>query len=242
MQRHELGGGVEIVGRLDALDAELAEAVLRHERVVGDDAHLEAERAARDLLSDPPEAEHAERLARELDAAEARALPAPLSERRVRLRDVPRQREQQRDRVLRRGDDRRLGRVRDDDPAPRGRVDVDVVHAHARASDHLQALRLVDQLLRQLRRRADDDAVVSADDGFEVGVVIDVDVEVLAQQVDAGVRDPFANENARAQTVTGCSYASNARVVATPRSISAPSSVSASSTAASAVAMSKTSK
>ena len=81
-----------------------------------------------------------------------------------------------------------------------------------------------------------------ADDRFEVGVVVDVDVEVLAQQVDAGVRDPFANENARAQTLRDCSYASKARVVATPRSISAPSSVSASSTAASAVAMSKTSK
>ena len=51
--------------------------------------------------------------------------------------------------------------------------------------------------------------------------MIDVDVEVLAQQLDAGVRDPFANENARTQTVTGCSYASKARVVATPRSISA---------------------
>ena len=95
VQRHEVGGGVEIVGRLDALDAELAEAVLRDERVVRDDAHLETERATRDLLADASEAEHAERLAGELDAAEARALPAPLRERRVRLRDVAREREQQ---------------------------------------------------------------------------------------------------------------------------------------------------
>ena len=117
----------------------------------------------------------------------------------MRLRNVPREREQQRDGVLGSGDHRGLRRVRDDDPAPRGRVDVYVVDPHARPADHLQPLRLLDQLLRQLRRRADDDAVVPADDRFEVGVVVDVDVEVVAQQFDACVRDPFANENARAQ-------------------------------------------
>ena len=97
----------------------------------------------------------------ELDAAPARALPAPLLERRVRLRDVARERDEQADGVLGGRDDVRLGRVRDDDPAPRRRVDVDVVDADARAADHLQLVGALDQVGGQLRRRADHDRVVA---------------------------------------------------------------------------------
>ena len=92
-----------------------------------------------DLLADAAEAEHAERLAGELDAAVGLALPAALLERGVRLRNVARERDEQPDRVLGRRDDRRLGRVRNDDAAPGRRLDVDVVDADARAADHLQA-------------------------------------------------------------------------------------------------------
>ncbi len=51
----------------------------------------------------------------------------PAVERRVRLRHVASEREEKRDRVLGSGVDGRLGSVRDDDPAPGRRVDVDVV-------------------------------------------------------------------------------------------------------------------
>ena len=138
VQGQELRSGVHLPGRLDALDAELAKALRRDERVVGDDAHPEPSGAPRDLLADAPETEHAERLPGELDAAVRLALPAALLQRRVRLRDVARERDEQPDRVLRRGDDRRLRRVRDHDPAPRRSFDVDVVDADARAADHLQ--------------------------------------------------------------------------------------------------------
>ena len=76
VQRQELGLGEHVVHRLGALDAELAEALLRDERVVRDDAHAEPARAARDLLTDPAEAEHAERLAGELDPAPASSAPS----------------------------------------------------------------------------------------------------------------------------------------------------------------------
>ena len=148
VQGEEVGGRVHVLRRLDPLGAELAEALGRDVRVVGDDAHPEPERAARDLLPDPAEAEDAERLAGELDAAVRAALPAALLQRGVRLRDVARERDEEADRVLRGGDDRRLRRVRDDDPAPRRRVDVDVVDAHARAPDHLQTLGALDQRRR----------------------------------------------------------------------------------------------
>ena len=76
VQGDEVSDRVDAPRRLDALDAELAEAFRRHVRVVGDDPHPEPQRAPRDLLPDPAEAEHAERLARQLDAAVASCVPS----------------------------------------------------------------------------------------------------------------------------------------------------------------------
>ena len=89
MQCEELRRAVDVLRRLDLLDAELAEAVAGEERVVRDDTHAECERTARDLLADAAEPEDAERLVGELDAAVARAVPAAVLERRVGLWDVP---------------------------------------------------------------------------------------------------------------------------------------------------------
>ncbi len=58
------------------LDAELAEALVADERVDGDDPHAEPDRAARDLLADAAEPDHAERLAVELDPAPASSAPS----------------------------------------------------------------------------------------------------------------------------------------------------------------------
>jgi hypothetical protein len=116
----------------------------------------------------------------------------------VRLRDVARQREHQRDRVLGRRDDVRLRRVGDDDAALGRRGDVDVVDADAGAADHPQLLGAVDEVGGQPGRRADQDPVVVADALGEllVGPVEpEVDVELLAQQVDAGVGDLLLDED-----------------------------------------------
>jgi hypothetical protein len=180
VQRQEVGGGEDVLRRLHPLRAELTEALFRDERVVGDDVHAQPERPPCDLLADPAEAEHPERLALELDPTVARALPAALLERRVRLRDVSRERDEQADRMLRSGDDRRLRRVRDDDAPPRRRLDVDVVDPDAGSSDHLQPFRPLEQVGRELRRGADHDPVVTADLVREVAVQLDVDVEALA--------------------------------------------------------------
>ena len=120
VERDEVGGLEDGLRRLRVVDAELAEAIGRDERVVADHVHAEPERATGDLAADPAEAEHAERLVGKLDPAPARALPAAFLQRRVSLRDVPGERHQQADRVLGGGDDGRVGSVRDDD-APAGR-------------------------------------------------------------------------------------------------------------------------
>ena len=194
MQREEVGARDHVVERV-ALDAELAEALGGDERVVSDDAHLQAERAPRDLLADAAEAEDSERLLRQLDSAPLRALPAPVDQRRVRLRDVARERDEQADRVLGSGHDVRLGCVRDDDPLAGRGVDVDVVDPHPGAADHLQARALRDQLGGQLGGRPDHDRVVEVDDLAEVGVAVLVDLEAAPQQLHARRGDLLTDKN-----------------------------------------------
>ena len=142
-----------------------------------------------DELADAAEAEDAERLVRRARRREYfERSQRPVDERGVRLRDVAREREQQRHRVLGRGDDVRLRRVGDDDPALGRGGDVDVVDADAGAADGAAgSSRCSIRSAVDLRRRADEDAVVVADARSRskpVGVERGVDVEVLAQQVD----------------------------------------------------------
>jgi hypothetical protein len=118
----------------------------------------------------------------------------------VRLRDVAREREQHRHRVLGGGDDVRLRGVDDDDAALGRGGDVDVVDADAGAADDAEARALLDQVGGHLRRRADEDAVVLADASRQIEVVCverGVDVEVLAQQLDAAGADLLGDEDLR---------------------------------------------
>ena len=225
--------------RLRPLDPELPEALGRDVRVEGEDAHLEPARAPGDLLADPAEADEPERLVGELEPGEAGALPAPLLERAVCLRDLAGEGEQQPEGVLGRRHDRGLRGVGDDDPALRRGGEIDVVHPHPGPADHLEAVGALDQVGRQLRRAADDDRVVVADRRRQVAVGLDVDVESLSQKVDAGLGDRLPDENFHAATGSAC--ASSAAGIAAPRSTSAPASTSARSSAASAAATSWTS-
>ena len=188
-----------VLGRLGLLDAELAVALVGDERVEGEHAHAEGAGARRDELADPAEAEHAERLALDLGAAELAPLPLAAGEAGVGLRDVAREREHQRDRVLRRRHRVGLGGVGDDDALLGGGGDVDVVHADAGAADDAEVVGAFDQLRVALRGGADQDAVVVADPLEQVvaaPVGADVDVEPLAQHVHAGLGDLLRDEDA----------------------------------------------
>ena len=114
VQRDEVGAGEKLV-ELDLLDAELRRAVLRQERVVGDDMHLQADAARRDDRADIAAADDAERLAGDLDAHEAVLLPLAGMGRGVGLRDLAGQREHHRDGMLGGGDRIAERRVHDDD-------------------------------------------------------------------------------------------------------------------------------
>src|SRR6185295_1692183 len=105
VQRKEVRSRVDLSLALDAFHAELSEPVGRDERVIRNDPHAEPRGAPGDLLADPAEAENAQRLVGELDPAVGLALPPALLEGCMSLWDVPRQRDEQADRVLRGGDD-----------------------------------------------------------------------------------------------------------------------------------------
>ena len=229
VERHDVRGAEQLVERLDLLDAQVAEPVAPDERVVGDDVHRQPERAPRDLLSDPPEADHAERLPGQLDSAVARALPATLLQGGMRLRDVAGERDDQPDRLLRRRHDRRLGRVRDDDPATCRGVHVHVVDADAGTADDLQARPTLDDVAGQLRRRPDDDGVVAGDDLLERRLEVDVHLEPRAKELDPRVGDRLPDQDAHQPVAATEPKASKAAGAARPGSTSAPASRSSTS-------------
>ncbi len=160
---------------------------------------------------------------------EAAALPAAVDQRRVGLRDVARQRQHQRDRVLGGRQRVRLRRVADQDAARRGRLDVDVVDARAGPADHAQPRPGCDQLGVDAGGGAHDERVVVADALQQLGPVEagrDVDLGRLAQPVDAGRGDGLGDEDPHA------AWAREKAPTPAPSSIGCPAPSSSTSSAA----------
>jgi hypothetical protein len=158
--------------------------------IVGQDAHAERLRALGDFGADAAQPDDAERLAEKLAAGEMLAIPLSGPHRGRGLRHGTGAAEDVRERQLRRGN-RVAGRgVHHDDPALGGRFDVDVVHAHARATDHLQQWRRGKHLGGDLRFRADGDRVHVPHEFQQLGRsravgLNDLEARLLAQVGDA---------------------------------------------------------
>ena len=105
VDRDEVRLGVDVLDAVGLLHAQLAVALGADERVEGKNAHVETTGALGHELSDAPEADDPERLFIELHAGVFRAVPFAFHQRRVRLRHVAGQGQQQRHRVLRRRHD-----------------------------------------------------------------------------------------------------------------------------------------
>ena len=189
---------------LDLLDAKLGGALLRQKRIEGDDAHLQAERAARHHRSDVAAADDAEHLSGDLDAHEARLLPLPRLRRLIGRGNLPGAGEEHGDRMLGRGDRIPERGVHHDDAGGGRRGDVDVVDADAGAADHAQpSVRGGDHLRRHLGGGADGEPIELADHfgelllvGAELGLEFDIDA-TLAKDVDGGLRQGIGNEHTR---------------------------------------------
>jgi hypothetical protein len=81
MDGDHVGGVEHFVERRRAADAQRRETVLRHVRIVADDVHGERARPRRDLASDAPDADDAERTVLQLAPEQPRAIPSPVPHR-----------------------------------------------------------------------------------------------------------------------------------------------------------------
>ena len=114
-----------------------------------------------------------------------------------------RQREHQREGMLGGGNRVAAGGVHHHHAVVGGGSAVDVVHAHAGAAEHLEVLGGGENLGRDLRLGADDQAVVITDDfeqlfRFEAGVHIHRNARGVAQGVHTFFRDRVRNQHALA--------------------------------------------
>ena len=177
VERHDVGLREQLVQR-HRRHPQLGSALRRHERVEREQRDVPRAQARGHARADLAEADQPHGLALELRADELRALPFPGLQRSLCLGDLAQEREEDRDRVLRRGDDVPGRSVDDEDAALGGGLDVHVVEADARAPDHAQLLPRGEELAVHLRRGPHDEGVI----------VPDRREESLAGQVRADVR------------------------------------------------------
>ena len=162
MQGDEIGMGEQLL-QLDLAHAHLLGLLLGEERIIGHDLHLEALGPVADDAADIARADHAKRLAGQLDPHEAGLLPFALMGRGAGLGNLPRHGEHHRDGVLGGGDHVAKGRVHHDHALLGGRDLVDIVGADPGAADDFQIGRGGEDLFRHLGGRADGEAVIVAD-------------------------------------------------------------------------------
>ena len=200
MQRDEIGALEQIV-EFDLLDADILGALRRQERIERDHLHAQAERAVGDDRADIAAADHAQRLAGDLDPHEAVLLPLAGLGGGIGLRNFARQRQHQGDGVFGGGDRIAERRVHHDDALGRGGGNLDIVDADAGAADHFQPRRLLDDFRGRLGGGADREAVIIADDLgelflvlAEIGLEIDLDAAIL-EDLHGGGRQRVGNEN-----------------------------------------------
>ena len=171
----------------DQAGAEHAGALHRDVGVVGEDLDAEALEPLGDELADAAEADDADLLLEQLDAAVLAALPGAVLQGLVGRRDVAGAGEQQADGELGGAGDVGGRCVDDHDAGLGGGLDVDVVEADAGAGDDLQAPGGGDGLGVHLRRGADEDRVdvgEGREQGPAVGTVDVADLEVRAEGVE----------------------------------------------------------
>ncbi len=162
VERDDVGLREQLVQR-DGRDAQLGGALRRHVRVEREERDVPRPQARGHARSDLAEADEADRLALQLGPDELRALPFPGFQRSLCLGDPAQEREEEGDRVLRRGDDVPRRSVDDEDAALRGGLHVDVVEPDARPADDAKLLSGGQELAVHLRGRAHDEGVVVAD-------------------------------------------------------------------------------
>src|ERR1700730_16615061 len=171
VQGYEIGAG-EKSFEADFLDSEIEGAFGREERIVGDDPHVQANRARGDDRPDSAAADDAEHLAGDLDTHKTVLFPFAGLGRRIGLGNLAGEREHQCDRMFGGGDRIAKRRIHHDNAFPGRGGNIDIIDADSRAADHFQPLRPLEKFGGDLRSRANGKAVETADDAGELVLVL----------------------------------------------------------------------
>ncbi len=165
--------------------------------------HAKADGLLADDAADIAGADDTKRLAGDFDTHELRLLPLAGLGRGVCLRQLAGNGKHQRDGMFGRRDGVAERRVHDDDTAPRGGRNIDIVDADAGAADDLEVGGSGDQLFRRLGGRADGKPIIIADDLGKLFLVLaelrlEIDFDAaIAEDLDGGFRQFVRDENAR---------------------------------------------
>src|SRR5690606_27558583 len=163
------------------------------------DTHFQADAAVRNNRADVAVADDPERCSKQLDAHELRFFPFAGLSGSIGLRDLAGERQHQRDRVLRGRDRVAVRRVHHDDATGRRSTRIDIVDPDAGAAYDLQPLAGGDDLLGDLGGGPYGEAVVVADNLFELilreaDLHVDIDTALL-EYGNGGRRKLVGNEN-----------------------------------------------
>ena len=167
VQRDEIRPGQQIIEH-HLFNAEVLRALRRQERIIGDDLHLQTQRAVGDDRADIARADQPQRLAGEFDPHEAVLLPLASLGRGIGLRQLAGEREHQRNGMFRRGDRIAKRGVHHHNAARGCRRNIDIVDANPGPADDLQVGGRGQYIFGRLGGGADGKAVIIADDGDQL--------------------------------------------------------------------------
>ena len=158
MQRDVIRRGIKLV-QTHQPDSLLLRHADRNKRIMPYDFHSERSCAPRHFHADTAEAGDSQRLAAQFRALQRFLFPFAGMHQRIGAAKMSSHGQHHAQRLFRHRHGIRSRRVHHGNALPRGRVQVDVVHAHARAADHPQLLGMREQLRIRLHRRAHDQRI-----------------------------------------------------------------------------------
>ncbi len=199
MQGDEIGPRQQIV-QFHLFHAHFRGAFFRQEGVIGDDFHLQPQRAVGNDRADVPRTNQAKGFVGDLGAHKTGFFPFASLSRGVGLGQLPRNGEHQGDGVFGSGDRVAKRRVHHDHTLFRGGGNVDVVHPDTGTGNNLQVFGGIQQFCGGFGGRADGKAVIGRDRGQQgvfvfakVGHEINIDATV-AENLNGSFREFVGDE------------------------------------------------
>ena len=199
MHRDEIGQGKELLHVVVERHAQLLGALGAAVRIIAHQVHAECAGALCNQAADAAKAEDGQRLLIQLAAAELATGPLARMHAGVCLGGVARACQHQAHGLLGGGDDVGGGGVAHDDAGLGCGLDVDVVHAHARAADDAQLRSHGYDLARDVRSGAHHERVVfgnGLDEFIRGHLQLDIYLQALFRKaVQTGLRQLLGNQD-----------------------------------------------